>query len=374
MNQSEKNTGNRIAIFISYSGHGGVERMVNNLARGFLDAGFGVDLVMARTKGGHLDTIPNGVRQIRLETRHTFSALPGLATYLRREKPDALLAAKDRAIKVAILARMLSGYRGRLAGRIGTNVSESISGKGTFHKWAWRFGMRLFYPAVDRIVAVSEGVAEDIRSITNLPPERFIVICNPVITPELFSLSAEPFDHDWFKNTEIPVIIGIGRLTEQKDFPTLIKAFALVRKNRPCRLMILGEGGQRKQLEDQVRQLGLVDDVQLPGFVANPYAPLSRCAVFVLSSRWEGSPNALTEALALGVQSVSTNCPSGPEEILQGGRYGTLVPVGDQRELAEAIYRALADPLPPEALISAVRRFTVQESVKGYLDALELTD
>ena len=363
-----------IAIFISFSGRGGVERMINNLAQGFIEAGFKVDMIIARAHGEHLESIPDDVRQVRLGRKHTISALPGLVQYLRREDPDALLAVKDRAIKTAVLARWISGNRVWLAGRIGTTVSAALEGKSPVRKWIWRTGMRIFYRHADRIIAVSRGVADDIHDITKLPESRISIVCNPVITQRILTLAKEPAEHMWLENPGIKVIIGIGRLTIQKDFPTLIKAFAKVRELIDSRLIILGEGKQRQEIESLIRDLGLAEEIHLPGFVTNPYRWLARSSLFVLSSRWEGSPNVLTEALALGVPVVSTDCRSGPGEILQEGRFGPLVPVADERELAGAILDTLADPLPRDDLRDAVRRFTVEESVKGYLESLQLKE
>jgi glycosyltransferase involved in cell wall biosynthesis len=360
----------RIAIFISYSGQGGVERMVNNLAGGFLDEGHEVDMVIARTRGIHLNTIPEAARQIRLGSQHTFSSLPGLVRYLRREKPDALLAVKDRAMKVAVLARYLSGFRGRLVGRIGTTPSEALSSKGLIRRTFWFSGMRLFYPGIDHIVGISEGVVDDIRSITGMPLSKLSVAPNPVVSSDLLAATKLPVDHPWFTEKKIPVIMGIGRLTEQKDFSTLIRAFALVREQTPCRLVILGEGNQRKMLQQLITSLNLEDVVSLPGFVTNPYPWLSRSSLFVFSSRWEGLGNVLIESLALGVPVVSTDCRSGPREILHGGKYGELVAVGDWEKLAEAMIRTLRQPLPPEFLKEASAEYSVQSSSRRYLEIM----
>jgi len=204
------------------------------------------------------------------------------------------------------------------------------------------FLMRLFYPWADKVVAVSKGVADDLVRITRLPKDKIQVIYNPVVTSEFFIKAEEPLDHPWFKPGEPPVILGVGRLTEAKDFPTLIRAFTLVRKERPARLMILGEGEDRPKLDALVKELGLEKDVALPGFVENPYKYMKRAAVFVLSSKWEGLPTVLIEAMALGTPVVSTACPSGPSEILEGGKWGRLVPVGDVEALAKAIVEALS--------------------------------
>jgi glycosyltransferase involved in cell wall biosynthesis len=236
----------------------------------------------------------------------------------------------------------------------------------------WKFGMRLFYKHADKIVAVSQGVAEDLRTITGLPGSMFPVVPNPVITQRIFTLAKEPQPHHWFEEPEIKIIIGIGRLTHQKDFQTLIKAFGSVKKTRDCRLIILGEGRQRDQLDALAVSLGIEKSLHMPGFVTNPYSWLSRCSLFVLSSRWEGSPNVLKEALALGIPVVSTDCPSGPREILCDGRFGTLVPVGDHKTMAEAILQTLEAPLPRQTLKEAVTDFTVERSVQGYLEVFGL--
>lgn len=362
----------RIGIFMSFSGEGGVERMVSNLAQGMLDAGYQVDFVLARAQGRHLDSIPDGVRLIKLGKRHTLEALPGLTGYLRREKPSALLAAKDRAIRVAILARFFARSDVFLAGRIGTTVSAALEGRNLLKRIFWYLGMKLFYRFTDRIVAVSEGVAKDIMQITSLPPGRVTVIRNPVVTPNIFRLAEEQVSHPWYRDATIPIIMGMGRLTRQKDFTTLVKAFAKVRETRKCRLLILGEGADRKDIEALAMELKISDDVYLPGFKSNPYSYLARSSLFVLSSRWEGSPNALTEALALGRPVVSTDCPSGPREILQDGKFGKLVPIGDIESMANAIIQTLNTVTDPELFQQAVKEYTVEASTNSYLQALGL--
>jgi len=176
--------------------------------------------------------------------------------------------------------------------------------------------------------------------------------------------------HPWFQTGELPVVLGIGRLARQKDFPTLLRAFAQVRSRRPCRLVILGEGKERSALTALVERLGITPHVEMPGFVANPFAYLRRAALFVLSSAWEGSPNVLIEALALAVPSVATDCPSGPREILCEGRYGPLVPVGDDEALAEAMEAMLAAPPPAALLRRGADRFRDDGCARQYLDAL----
>jgi glycosyltransferase involved in cell wall biosynthesis len=187
-------------------------------------------------------------------------------------------------------------------------------------------------------------VANDLAETTGIQRDKIKVVYNPVVSSELFSKSEEPLDHPWFSSGEPPVVLAVGRLTEAKDFPVLIRAFALVRKERPARLIILGEGAERPKLEALVRELGLNEDVIMPGFVDNPYKYMRNATVFVLSSAWEGFGVVLVEAMALGTAIVSTDCPNGPAEILEGGKWGDLVTVGDWRALASAILKRLEQP------------------------------
>jgi glycosyltransferase involved in cell wall biosynthesis len=360
----------RVAILASFSGSGGVERMIANLANGMSARGVQVDLLLIKSRSRHLATVSGQVNILPLGSRHAYSSLVPLTRYLRQQRPVALLAAKDRAGRVAVLARWLSGVSCRLVIRIGTTVSAALAGRGRLRRALWYAGMRRFYPRADAVIAVSRGVAQDIRAVTGLGGDRLQVVPNPVIDASLFERAAEPVEHPWLLEETVPVILGIGRLTRQKDFGTLLGAFARVRKRQSCRLVILGEGRDRPRLEAQAQRLGVAADVSLPGFIANPYAYLSRARLFALSSAWEGSPNALTEALALGVPVVATDCPSGPREILDEGRVAPLVPVGDVAALAGAMERVLRQPPPAELLRRAAADYTVEHSTRRYLEVL----
>lgn len=363
-------TAPRIAIFASFSGTGGVERMLLNLAEGLVALGCLVDLLVIKSSSRHLESMPQGVNIIHLRANHTWSSLPELAGYLRRVRPTALLAAKDRANQAAILARRLSGTPARLGVRMGTHTSAAITGKGRVRKVLWNLPIRLLYRQADEIVAVSAGVKEDLVRITGLPPEKITVIANPAVSTRIYSLAGAENPHPWFDDTAIPVILGAGRLTRQKDFPTLVRAFAKVQAVRAARLIILGDGNDREKLMALARTLRVERRVDLPGFTPNPYAYLSRASLFVLSSIWEGSPNILTEALALGTPAVATDCPSGPREILRNGAVGRLAPVGDADALATAMLATLSAPPDEARLKSAVRQYTVEFSSRCYLNLL----
>jgi glycosyltransferase involved in cell wall biosynthesis len=255
-------------------------------------------------------------------------------------------------------------------GRLGANLSAALQGKAAVLRWFRQAPMAWLYAHVDHIVAVSQGVADDTLNITRMAPEKISVIRNPVITPSMQAQSMAPVDHPWLQGGGAPVILGAGRLTRQKDFPTLLRAFALARQQRPMRLIILGEGRLRGELTQLAQQLGIAEDISLPGHVANPQAWMAKAALFALSSLWEGSPNVLTEALALGVPAVATDCPSGPREILADGRIGPLVAVGDAQGLAVAMLDTLESPRPPAALRAAAAEYRAEISARRYLEAL----
>ncbi len=363
-----------IAVFASFSGAGGVERMLVNLMRGFIDLGRPVDLLLAGSDSPHLARLPAAVRRVELGSRHTLMAAIGLARYLRRERPQVLLAAKDRAGRAAVIARRMAGTDTRIVLRLGTNLSAAMAGRSAFDRWLRYAPIRRLYPGIEHIAAVSEGVAEDTALIARYPRERISVIRNPVVTPELIQDAALPCPHPWLdkhRDRRIPVIVGAGRLQRQKDFPTLIQAFAMLRRTRPCRLVIIGDGRAKAALEQQIARLGIGDDVALPGFQQNPYPFLGNADLFALSSAWEGSPNVLTEAMALGTPVVATDCPSGPREILDNGRFGPLVPIGDAAALSAAMLQTLDHPQPRQTLIDAMHEYTQEISASRYLELLK---
>jgi glycosyltransferase involved in cell wall biosynthesis len=228
----------------------------------------------------------------------------------------------------------------------------------------------LFYGAADGVVAVSDGVADDFAQVTGFRRSRIRTIYNPVVTAELSALAEAPLDDPWFAPGQPPVVLSVGRLAVQKDFPTLLRAFALVRAQRPARLLILGEGDKRPELEALARRLGVMRDVCLRGYVDNPFAYMRRCAVFVLSSAYEGLPNALIEAMACGAPVVSTDCPSGPAEILDSGKYGCLVPIGDEAAMAAATLAILRYAPDTTSTRHQAQRFSIETSADQYLGVL----
>lgn len=365
--------GTDLAVLVAYTGDGGVEKMMNHLLRGFVDAGISVDLLLLKARGGHVHAIPAGVNIVRLDVVTSLFALPTLHRYLRQTRPPALLAAKDRAGRVALLARRFAGTQTRVVLRMGMHLSGSLAGKTRIQRLARFLPVRWLYPWADAIVTVAQPIAEDLSRIGRIPMDRFRVIANPSLSPDIEALADAPVDQPWFNDDSgIPVILAAGRLKTQKDFATLLRAFALVRRDRSARLVILGEGPERTNLLQLARDLSIATDVDLPGFRDNPYPLMQAASLVVLSSRYEGSPNVLVEAMGLGTPVVATDCPSGPRELLQGGRLGPLVPVGDPGALAKAMIATLDSPPPPDRLRQAVQQFNVEHSSREYLRVLGL--
>lgn len=344
--------GSHVALYMQSFAGGGAERVMVNLASGLAARGLRVDLIVAHADGPYASLLMPGVRVVDLKCRRSLTSLPLLARYLRQEKPDALLSAMGPSNLLALAARALARFPGRVVISVHVNLSAHYLTAAGLKGKLFPFLFRRFYPEADTVIAVSQEAASDLTNSFGLPPERVQMIYNPVVTPSLFAQAQQPVAHKWFQPGQPPVALAVGRLCEQKDYLTLLRAFAKLQTRTPARLVILGEGPDRPQLEAAVTEMGLQDVVDLPGFDANPYAFMAQCAVYVLSSRWEGLPTVLIEALACGAPVVSTDCPSGPREILQDGRYGSLVPVGDADALTEAMEASLRGqnaPASPES-------------------------
>lgn len=339
----------RIAIFVPSMAGGGAERAMLNLSRGLATRGYKVDMVLASAEGPYLEHIPASVRLVDLRATRVLASLPKLVMYLRRERPAAMIASMTYTGVVALWARHLSGVRLPLIVNEQTTLSPSVGATVVRNGRDRLLPLlaRRFFPWSDGVAAVSQGVKDDLVHAVGLPQSLVHVVFNPVMTPELVCDAQASCDHPWLQPGEPPVLLAAGRLTVQKDFPTLLRAFALVRQSLNARLIIIGEGEDRPALESLMRELGVEEHVQLPGFVGNPFSYMAHAALFVLSSRWEGLPTVLIEAMCCGAPIVATDCPSGPREILADGRYGHLVPVGDAKALASAIGIALQGQRQP---------------------------
>lgn len=360
----------RVACFTPDLSDGGAQRAVVKLVGGLAARGLAVDLVLVNAEGPHRGGVDARARVIELSAGRVLTAIVPLARYLRRERPRALVSFLTHANVAAVAARALS--------RTGTRLVVVEQNTVSSYRSRLRRDDRLpslvrrAYPRADAVVGVSEGVARDLVDALGVPAGKVFVIPNPVVDDALAGAADAAPDHPWFADTAAPVFVAAGRLTPQKDFPTLLRSFRMLRDKRAARLMILGEGEDRALLEGMIGELRLTGDVALPGFVENPYARMSRAAAFVLSSRWEGLPTVLIEALACGCPVVATDCPSGPREILGGGEYGALVPVGDAAAMCDAMTRALDARPDPATLKARAARYSVERAAAQYIELLGL--
>ena len=376
-----------------------------NLITGFLAQGRKVDLVVCQAKGAYLGEIPEGANLIELEAvsglrsriilglgniRDFFvllrpvllakkvapeiARIPSLQRYLQTHQPDVVLSAITYANLAVIWAKKMSGSTVPLVVSERIALSTYCATPSNYRKWKWRYlpqVVKRTYPGADAVVAVSHHAAEELITTIGVTQPPVITLHNPVVDDTLHAGAKQPLEHPWFIADAVPVILAAGRLTEQKDFPTLLRAFALVRAQQPVRLVILGEGRLRPDLLNLARELGVQADVDMPGFVANPFQYMARASLLVLSSLYEGLPGVVIQALACGCAVVSTDCPGGSREILADGKYGALVTVGDVKAMANAMQAELDDPIDRALLLRRAAEFSADRAVGNYLDLLD---
>jgi glycosyltransferase involved in cell wall biosynthesis len=354
-----------IALFLPSVHGGGAERAMLVFGGELAKLGLKVDLVLAKFQGPHADRIPQGVRVVDLNSSRMLKAVPHLAAYLRSAKPNALFSTITHANIAAVWAARRAGYKAPVIVR--QSNAPRAETKSSFGRYIARRLIPFAYRRAAGIIAVSEGVRDELLELNRALDPLIKVIPTPVLSVEVRSLSMEETDCDWLKTADVPVVLSAGRLEPHKGMLDLIRAFKILRDKRRARLVILGQGSQRNRLEREIESLGLTSDVALVGFKANPFAYMSRAALFVLASHYEGLPNVLIQALAFGTPVVATDCRSGPREILEGGRLGKLVSVGDIVKLAEAIDHSLG--LPKQSLAQELvwQRYSAEEATRLYL-------
>ena len=384
-----------IGFVIPYLGGGGAETVVLNLTAEMIRRGNRVDIVLLQPEVQR--RVPEGVRLFAAADRPDGAAskasvegvpvsptsklsdwlrlaktlkmdplcLPSarlarqartIASYMEREEPDCVLPNVPRATLATLLARRLA-LRPPPVAPIMHNLVRR-------HRHRRR--QRHLAGDTAHFIGVSHGISANVAAAAGIPRDSVTTIYNPVVTPGIDAKVSRPPDHPWLRDGGVPVVLGAGRMTNQKDFPTLIRAFARLVRQRPARLIILGEGPLRQELEGLAQDLGIDDRVSFPGWVDNPFALMSRASLFVLSSIHEGLPTVLVEAMACGCPCVSTDCPSGPAEILEDGRYGPLVPVDDEAALAEAMGKVLDEPPDAKVLRQRAADFSPERAADAY--------
>lgn len=367
----------KITFLLHNVDSGGVERVSVNLLKELIKYPILIDLVLFKKQGNFLAEVPPEVRVIELPNASSgrLRRIFPLMHYLRRERPSVLISQLVQFNIIAVIAKFLSGIPMHvlLVEHLGFNSLENKLINNFNEKIGFlNFLRRFFYPRSNMVAAVSQGLATELEHHLNMRSGTINVLYNSVLDQNLTLKAQSPLDHLWFKTGEPPVFLAVGRLAPQKDFSTLIKAFSIFRQKHVARLMILGEGAERQQLEAEISQLNLEMDVSLPGFTENPYAYMSQASAFVLSSRFEALPTVVIEALACGCQVIATDCLHGPNEILMEGKYGSLVPVGDAQALADAMEKAITNPIDSDFLRLRAHDFTPGKTVIGYLKAMNL--
>jgi glycosyltransferase involved in cell wall biosynthesis len=398
----------RVAFLLDNLNGGGAERVVLGMASGFCALGYDVDLLVCELQGELCGSVPPGVNLIVLQPvgkiaglrsairrgglrglggnlfwlasarkiPRSFRYIRHIRDYLHSARPEVMLSALGKSSISAVLAASGLDVATRIF--VGVQIALSVrseqsrkSGKGQAYAMLPMF--RYCFPKAHGLIAASRGVADDAIRLLDLDPTRVHSVYNPVVITEPAGESGSACAHPWFQPGAAPVVLGMGRLVEQKNFPLLVRAFAAVRQQVNARLVILGgdkssteQMAHRQYLQDLAAELGIAKDVALLGYQSNPHAFLRAAQVFVLSSSFEGFGNVLVEALLAGCPVVSTDCPSGPAEILDNGRYGSLVPVNDVGRLADAILASLASDRDAEALRRRGREFSLERAVEGY--------
>lgn len=370
----QRPSGGGLACFVNSLRGGGSERVMVTVVNALAGQGIDVDLVLGRAYGPYLADVSGNVRVVDFRTRSAAVGLLKLAFYVWRKKPDVLLATNVMSNVAAVVTKLVVRPRLRLVLREASTLSSALAALRGHRQWSLKWAARLapmLYRRADALIAVSQGAADNLMRDFGIPANRVRTIYNPVLTEDVFRKAEASPEHPWLSD-DVPVILAVGRLHPAKDYPTLLRAFAVVRSQRPCRLLILGEGEERRRLEEEVRQLHLEPDVAMPGFSDNPFACMRHASVFVLSSVYEGLPGTLIQAMACGCPVVSTDCKSGPSEILDHGRYGHLVATGNAEQLAEAIIAILngeGKNVPPHWL----DQFSPAPAIAAYAEVLNLS-
>lgn len=348
-----------------------------NLAKKFVARGYEVEIVVGKRVGSLDASLPEGIRVIEISPKGPAWYFYGLLGYLARRSPEYILSSYEDISAMAIVANWLCGSRSSVA--VSThNAISKLKYEGNLRKrMKYRFLLRVLgflYRRTYSLVAVSYGVARDVSETLNIPISEIRVIYNPVISEDFELLSKADLPAAAVKLANVPLVGYFGRLHKQKRVDRLIRAFAVVRENIRCTLIVVGEGEEEANLRALVAELNLISDVVFWGQIDNPFPLMKHCETIVLPSDYEGLGNVLIEALGIGVQVISTDCPYGPSEILEGGKWGQLVPVGDIEAMANAITRSLEKDfwVAPEKLKERGFVFSTDTAADRYLEVLGL--
>lgn len=356
----------RLALLLPHLSGGGAERIAVRLAQDFLAAGYHVDLILQQTQGELLSLLPSEVKIVDLKAERIRDVVAPLKRYLQESRPDAMQISMWPLTVAGLIAHRLARSKARVVISDHTVLSKQYEGRAVLR--ALKLTTRYFYPLADTRVTVSHGAAADLARLSGIAQSKIEVVYNPIAEPPPEVRISPEIESLW--GAADGRILTAGTLKRAKNHHLLIRSFAILRRRRPAKLMILGEGELRVHLQALAAREGVADDVLLPGFASDPWPYYASANLFALSSRYEGFGNVLVEAMHCGLPVVSTDCESGPREILDNGKYGTLVPMDDEQALAEAMETALREPADPSPLKARARELSGQSSSDRYLQLM----
>ena len=373
----------RIGLLVNSMMSGGAEQVILNLASGLANLGITVDLVLLERRGEHLSKLPDNVNLVAIDARSPVTGLIGMLRYILTSRPDALLSALTKSNILALMSKLVFRKTLRVALRFDSFASSTryseVSGLTAVKSAVGLWVLKSLLPLADSLIGVSNGVANDLRHLTPRLSDRITVINNPLVSSDHIVRAEADVDHPWFNDEEIQVVLTVGRLVPVKDHRTLLEAFAIVRESRPsARLVLMGDGPEKNSLVTLAERLNVGRYLSIIRYHPNPFAYMSKSSVVVLSSLYEGLSNVLVESLASGAPVVSTDCESGPREVLEGGEFGALVPVGDAKAMARAILHVLDNPVSSDRIDAArsamFERFSFERSIDEHLKLLFPTE
>ena len=360
----------RIVFFIATHSSTGVPLAQMRLAKALHRRGYQIDFVIGFIPDNLSIPDIEGISFTNLNIPRTYKLLLPIVSFIRKNKPDVIFSAEDHLNAVVSLATILAGSKAKLSASSRITPSRVYSDRIFSKKWLLKYCSILLRNRIDALVCVSEDMVKEYENM--LGPAKYLCIYNVISDADTEQRMCEPVEDHWLNDNSIPVIISAGTLSKRKGFADLINAMKIVIQHTPARLIILGEGHLKSELQGLIQKEGLVDSVRLLGFQENPLKYFSRSKVFVLSSYAEGLPNVLVEAMACGCTPVATDCPTGPREVLRGGEYGHLIPMRDPEAMADAIQEALAKPMTPEELKEAIEPFTEARVIEKHRSVLGL--
>lgn len=354
-----------IAFYITDLQGGGAERACVNAANCLAAIGHRVQLVVNVDEGRYINEIAANVEKVVLGARGPFQTIKRLEEFLRNNEPETLCAFLNQPSVFSVIAKKRAKVKTRIVISMRSLPTMEAAHSKSLKLKAMPFFLKIYGPQADGCICVSEASKEDYCNLTGVPPSKVDIVYNAIIDENLLAGINTKSDHPWFGGDQPPVILGAGRLRLEKNYESLVRAFATVRAKTPCRLMILGEGPERENLLGLAAELGVAEDFSLPGFVNPPFGHMAAAKCFVLCSLYEGLPGVLIQSLAMGTPVVATDSPGGSREVVEGGKLGKLVPVKDDTALSEAIYQVLGGNHPVVTL-EDLRRFTMDAAAIAF--------